>query len=146
MFYLMMHILIQLCGIRQVIKNHSDSKRVNSLPPLHGLLFLISSKIFYMHHSRQDNTYHGLYYTSHGALAGMRSSPMSPPCFLLLFWGFLFLFVFVFLKKNISQIKPLTLINDSLDFGYVNKFAIKPWYSAQTWLRGTLWPIIHRRQ
>ena len=55
-------------------------------------------------------------------------------------------FVFVFLKRNISQIKPVTLINDSLDSGYVNKFAIKTWYSAQTWLRGTLWPIIHRRQ
>ena len=32
-----------------------------------------------MHHPRQDNTYHGLYYTSHGALAGMRNSSMGPP-------------------------------------------------------------------
>ena len=28
-----------------------------------------------MHHPRQDSTYHGLCYTSRGALAGMRNSP-----------------------------------------------------------------------
>ena len=32
-----------------------------------------------MHHPRQDNTYHGLCYTSRGALAGTRNSSMGPP-------------------------------------------------------------------
>ena len=31
-------------GIILVVKDHSDSERGNLLPPLHGLLFLISSK------------------------------------------------------------------------------------------------------
>ena len=51
-----------------MVKDHSDSERGNPLPP-HGLLFPIN---------RQDNTYHGLCYTSHGALAGMRNSSMGP--------------------------------------------------------------------
>ena len=34
-----------------MVKNHSDSERRNPLPPLHGLLFPISSKVFfYMYH------------------------------------------------------------------------------------------------
>ena len=39
-------------------------------------------EMFYlMTHSqqRQDNTYHGICYTSCGALAGMRNSSMGPP-------------------------------------------------------------------
>ena len=44
-------------------------ERGNPLPP-HGLLFPIS---------RQDSTYHGLCYTSHGALAGTRNSSQGPP-------------------------------------------------------------------
>ena len=52
-----------LCGIRHVVKDHSDSERGHPLLP-HGLLFLISSKgsvICIIH--RQDNTYYGLCYT-----------------------------------------------------------------------------------
>ena len=42
------------------------------MPP-HGLLFSINSKVFlYTPSHRQDNTYHGLRYTSRGALAGTR--------------------------------------------------------------------------
>ena len=47
------------------------SEKVNPLPP-HGLLFPISSKGFYMHRPTQDSSYHGLCYTSRGALAGTR--------------------------------------------------------------------------
>ena len=36
--------LIRLYGIEHMVKDHSGSGRGNSLPPLHGLLFLISSK------------------------------------------------------------------------------------------------------
>ena len=32
-----------------------------------------------MHHSTQDSTYHGVYY-SRGALAGSRNSEMCPQC------------------------------------------------------------------
>ena len=62
-----------------MVKDHSDNKRGNPLHP-HGLLFLISSKgSFTASSHRQDNTYHGLCYTSRGALAGTRNSSMGPP-------------------------------------------------------------------
>ena len=61
---------LRLYGVRHMVKDHYDSERGNSLPALHGLLFPIS---------RQDSTYHGLCYTSHGALAGTRNSSMGPP-------------------------------------------------------------------
>ena len=34
---------LSICGVRYIVKDHSDSERGNQLPP-HGLLFLISSK------------------------------------------------------------------------------------------------------
>ena len=59
-----------------MVKDHSDSEKGNPLPP-HGLLFSIDSKgSFICTSHRQDNTYHGLCYTSHGALAGTRNSSM----------------------------------------------------------------------
>ena len=57
-----------------MVKDHSDSEKGNALPP-HRLFFPISSKGSH----RQDNTYHGLCYTSRGALDGMRNSSMGPP-------------------------------------------------------------------
>ena len=38
-----------LYGVRHKVKDQSDSERGNPLPP-HGLLFPISSKLFYIHH------------------------------------------------------------------------------------------------
>ena len=53
-----------------MVKDHSDSEKGNPLPP-HGLLFPINSKgSFICTIHGQDSTYHGLYYTSRGALAG----------------------------------------------------------------------------
>ena len=49
-----------------MVKDHLDSERGNTLLP-HGLLFPIN---------RHDNTYHGLCYTSRGALVGTRNSSM----------------------------------------------------------------------
>ena len=46
-----------------MVKDHSDSERGNPLPP-HGLLFPISTKGSFI--CRQDNTYHGFWYTSRG--------------------------------------------------------------------------------
>ena len=67
---------VRLYGVRHMIKDHSNSKRGNLLPP-HRLLFLISSKVsFICIISQTDNTYHGLCYTSRGALAGTRNSSM----------------------------------------------------------------------
>ena len=63
-----------------MVKDHSDSEKGNPLPP-HGLLLSINSKgsfICTIQH-RQDNTYHGVCYTSRGALAGTRNSSMGPP-------------------------------------------------------------------
>ena len=56
------------------VKDDSDSERGNPLPP-HGLLFPIKAAriILYAPSHRQDDTYHGLCYTSRGALAGMRN-------------------------------------------------------------------------
>ena len=36
--------LIRLYGVGYIVKDHSDSEIENLLPPLHGLLFSISSK------------------------------------------------------------------------------------------------------
>ena len=40
---------------------------------------LTARVILYAPSNRQDNTYHGLCYTSRGALAGTRNSSMGPP-------------------------------------------------------------------
>ena len=40
---------------------------------------LAARVILYAPSHRQDNTYHGLCYTSRGALAGMRNNSMGPP-------------------------------------------------------------------
>ena len=45
-----------------------------------GYSFRLTAKvILYAPSYRQDNTYHGLWYTSRGALAGTRNSSMGPP-------------------------------------------------------------------
>ena len=63
-------------SVRHIVKDHSDCKKGNLLPP-HRLLFLINSKDFlYAPSHRQDSTYHGLCYTSRGALAWTRNSSM----------------------------------------------------------------------
>ena len=46
MFYLTTHsthFYLRLCGVKHMVKDHSDSERGNLLPP-HGLRFPISSK------------------------------------------------------------------------------------------------------
>ena len=55
-----------------MVKDNSDSERGNPLPKQQGFFLYASSH-------RQDNTYHGLCYTSRGALAGTRNSSMGPP-------------------------------------------------------------------
>ena len=67
---------LRLYGVRHMVKDHSDSEKGNPLPP-HRLLLSINSKGYFI--CRQDNTYHGLCYTSRGSLAGTRNSSMCPP-------------------------------------------------------------------
>ena len=73
-FYLRLH------GVKNMLKDHSDSERGNLLPPLHGLRFLISSKgSFICTIPKIRCLYHSLYYTSRGKLAGTRNSSIGPP-------------------------------------------------------------------
>ena len=67
---------LRLYGVRHMVKDHSDSEKRNPLPP-HRLLLSINSKCSFI--CRQDNTYHGLCYTSRGALAGTRNNSIGPP-------------------------------------------------------------------
>ena len=78
MFYLTTHSTHFIYGY--MVKNHSASERGNPLPP-HGLLLPISSNVCFLYAPslRQDNTYHGLCYTSRGGLAGTRNSSMGSP-------------------------------------------------------------------
>ena len=70
---------LRLYGVRHMVKDHSDSEKGNPLPP-HGLLFTLAARVLlYAPSHRQDNTYHGLCYTSCGALAGTRNSSMGSP-------------------------------------------------------------------
>ena len=55
---------LRLYGVRHMVKDHSDSDKARVL--------------LYAPSHRQDSTYHGLCYTSRGALAGTRNSSMSP--------------------------------------------------------------------
>ena len=69
---------LRLYGVRHMVKDHSDSEKGNPLLP-HGLLLLINSNGSFICTIPQDGTYHGLCYTSRGALAGMRNSSMGSP-------------------------------------------------------------------
>ena len=60
-----------------MVKDHSDSERGNPLPPLHTFR-LTARVLLYPPCQRQEGTYHGLCYTSRGALAVTRNSSMGP--------------------------------------------------------------------
>ena len=51
MLYLMTlptHFILRFYGVGYMIKDHSDSEKGNPLQPLHGLLFLIRSKVSFI--------------------------------------------------------------------------------------------------
>ena len=62
-----------------MVKDHSDRERTNLLP-LHGYSLQLVARVSLkaLPHI-EDSTYHGLCYTSHGALAGTRNNSMGPP-------------------------------------------------------------------
>ena len=70
---------LRLYGVGHMVKDHSDSETGNPLPP-QGYSFRLTARVLlYAPSHRQDSTYHGLCYTSRGALAGTRNSSMGPP-------------------------------------------------------------------
>ena len=65
---------LRLYGVGHMVEEYSNSERGNPMPP-HGLLFPLNNKVLlYAPSHRQNNTYHGLCYTSCGELAGTRNS------------------------------------------------------------------------
>ena len=69
---------LQLYGVRHMVKDHSESEKGNPLRHI-GYSFRLTARVLlYALSHRQDDTYHSLCYTSHGALAGTRNSSMSP--------------------------------------------------------------------
>ena len=79
MFYLtthLTHFYLWLYGVRHMVKNHSDSEREETCCHHMGYSFRLTARVLlYAPSHRQDSTYHGLCYTSRGALAGTRNSP-----------------------------------------------------------------------
>ena len=66
---------LRLYGVTHMVKDHSDSEREETRCRHMGYSFRLAARvILYASSLRQDNTYHGLCYTSRGALAGTRNS------------------------------------------------------------------------
>ena len=71
---------LPLCGVKHMVKDHSDSEREETRCLHIGYYFRLAARVLsYASSHRQDNTYHGLCYTSRGELAGTRNSSMGPP-------------------------------------------------------------------
>ena len=62
------HFTLRLYGVIRTVKDHFT-----------GYSFRLTARGLYAPSHRQDDTYHGLCYTSRGALAGTRNSSMGPP-------------------------------------------------------------------
>ena len=62
---------LRLYGVGHMVKDHSDSERGNM-----GYSFRLAARVLLCApFHRQDSTYHGLCYTSRGALAGTGNTP-----------------------------------------------------------------------
>ena len=62
-----------------MVKDHSDSERENACPHMDHSFRLAARVLSYASSHRQDSTYHGLCYTSRGALAEMVKNLVGPP-------------------------------------------------------------------
>ena len=61
-----------------MVKDHSDSEREEACCHHIGYSFWLAARVLlYAPSHRQDSTYHGLCYTSRGALAGTRNSSIN---------------------------------------------------------------------
>ena len=81
MFYLTTHSTHFIYGYMasDMVNDLSDSERKPAAGTLAILFRLTAIVLLYAPSHRQDSKYHGLCYTSRGALAGTRNSPMGPP-------------------------------------------------------------------
>ena len=60
---------LRVYGVRHMVKDQPDSEWGNRLPPHRPYPFRLAARVLlYASSYRQDNTYHGLCYTSRGAL------------------------------------------------------------------------------
>ena len=67
---------LRLCGIRHMVKDHTDSKRGKDTHCHMGYSFWLTERVLlYASSHRQDNTYHSLCYTSHGTINSTMGSP-----------------------------------------------------------------------
>ena len=70
---------LRLYGVRHMVKDHSDSEREDTRCRHIGYSFRLAARvILYAPSHRRDCTYHGLCYTSRGALPGTRNSSKGP--------------------------------------------------------------------
>ena len=69
---------LRLYGVGHMVKDHSVREKTRCRHM--GYSFRLTARVLlYAPPHRQDSTYHGLWYTSRGALAGTRNSSMGPP-------------------------------------------------------------------
>ena len=62
------------------VVEHSQQKKKHTTAISWTTLFQLAARDYlYVPSHSQDSTYHSFWYTSGGALAGMRNSPMGPP-------------------------------------------------------------------
>ena len=82
MFYLTTHSTHFIYGYMAsdiiMVKDHSDRTEETCCRHIGYSFRLAAMVLLYAPSHRQENTYHGLCYTSRGALAGMRNSSMGP--------------------------------------------------------------------
>ena len=71
---------LRLYGVRHRVKDHSESAREETRCRHMGYSFRLTARVLlYAPSHRQDSTYHGLCYTSRGALAGTINRSISQP-------------------------------------------------------------------
>ena len=68
---------LRLYGVRHMVKDHSDIVRKETRCRHIGYSFRLAARVLL--YAPSHSTYHGLCYTSRGALAGTRNSSMGPP-------------------------------------------------------------------
>ena len=78
MFYLTTHSTHFIYGYME--SDHLDSERNETRCRHMGYYFRLAARVLlYASSHRHDDSYHGIWYTSRGTLAGTRNSSMGPP-------------------------------------------------------------------
>ena len=69
---------LRLYGVGHMVKDHSDRREETRCRHMGYVFGLAARVLLYASSHIQDNTYHGLSYTSRGTLAGTRNSIIGP--------------------------------------------------------------------